>query len=69
MYHKRLNGLAMIYISIRVIMYEANRNDGHPSCDHGLKRNTSSVDLCYLGLRTNLQLNTSITLSPLGSTP
>ena len=41
----RLNGLAMIYISIKVIRYEANQNDGYPFLDHGLKHNTSLVDL------------------------
>ena len=41
----RLNGLAMVYMSIEVIRYKTNRNEGHPSYDHGLKHDTSSTDL------------------------
>ena len=45
MYQVSLNGLAMVYISIGVIRYEADQNDGHPSYDHGLKHNTPSTNL------------------------
>ena len=31
-------------IFVKVIRYMANQNDGHPSCNHGLKCNTSSID-------------------------
>ena len=32
----------------------ANRNDGHPSCNHGLKHNTSSADLHWLAPRRKI---------------
>ena len=48
------NGL---YILIKMACYKANRNNGHPSYDHGLKHNTSSVDPCWLALRINPNLN------------
>ena len=60
-YHVRLNGIAMVFnISIKVIRCKANRNDGHPSCDHGLKCNTSSTNPHWWGLRTGLYPDMSI---------
>ena len=44
------NGL---YISIKVIRYMTNQNDGHPSCDHGLEYHTSSTNPCGSVLRSN----------------
>ena len=64
----RLNGLVIVYMSTRVIKHNANRNEGYPSYDHDLKHDTSSIDLYWLGLRTNFYLNMSIMLAPLGST-
>ena len=34
-----------------ITRYMANQNDGHPSCDHGLKHNISSLDLHWLAQR------------------
>ena len=46
----------------------ANRNDGHPSYDHGLKHSTSLVDPRWSALRIGFHLDPSIMLRPLGST-
>ena len=46
------------------IRYKANRNDGHPSFDHDLKRNTSSVDPHQLALKIGFRLGQS-TMQPL----
>ena len=43
--HVRLKGASNgLNIHKRVIKYEANRNDGHPSCNHDLKCHTSSTN-------------------------
>ena len=39
--------------------YMANKNDGHPSYDHGLKRNTFLADLHWSALRTDFHPNLS----------
>ena len=44
-------------ISIKVIRYNVNLNDGHPSYNHGLKCDTSSIDLYLLALRISFHLN------------
>ena len=31
-------------ILVKFIRYMSNQNDGHSSCNHGLKCNTSSID-------------------------
>ena len=46
------------------IRYKANRNDGHPSFDHDLKRNTSSADPRWLALKIGFHLGQS-TMQPL----
>ena len=46
------------------IRYKANRNDGHPSFDHDLKRNTSSVDPHWLVPKIGFHLGQS-TMPPL----
>ena len=51
--------LATIYISTKVIRYKTNQNEGHPSYDHGFKRNTFLVDLHKLCLRTDFLLDPS----------
>ena len=38
---------------VKVIRYMANRNDGHSSCNRGLKCNTSSIDPHWSALRIN----------------
>ena len=48
------NGLNIL---VKVISHMANRNDGHPSCNHGLKCNTSSIDAHWSALRINFRLN------------
>ena len=70
----RLNGLATVKkkkkkkCESRVIRYMANRNDGHPSCDQGLKRRTFSVDPHWLALRIGFHLSPSTMQLPLRST-
>ena len=49
-----------------MIRYMANRNDGHPSYDQGLKRKTFSVDPHWLALRIGFHLSPSIMQLPLG---
>ena len=44
-------------ILVKVIKYMANRKDGHPSCNHGLKCNTYSIYPHWLSLRINFHLN------------
>ena len=39
-----------------MIRYMANRNDGHPYDDHGLKGKNFSVDPCWLALRIGFHL-------------
>ena len=46
--------------------YMVNRNDGHPSCDHGLKRKTFSVDLHWLAPRMGFHLSPSMMPQLLG---
>ena len=50
-----------------VIRYMANRNDGHLSCDQGLKRKTFSVDPYWLVLRIGFHLSPSTMQLPIGS--
>ena len=66
----RLNGLATVKkkCESQVIRYMANRNDGHPSCDQGLKRKTFSVDPHWLALRIGVHLSPSTMQLPLRST-
>ena len=40
-----------INILVKVIRYMVNRNDGHPSYNHGLKCNASSIDPHWSTLR------------------
>ena len=47
----------------------ANQNDGHPSCDHGFKHNTSLVDPHWSALRIGFHLNPSTMQRPLELTP
>ena len=47
------NGLNIL---VKVIRYMANRNDEHPYYNHGLKCNTSSIDLHWPALRINFRL-------------
>ena len=61
----RLNGLAMVYMSTRVIRYKANRNEGHPFYDHDLKHDISLANLHRLGLRIDFYLDMPIMLAPL----
>ena len=49
-----------------MIKYMVNRNDGHPSYDHGLKRKTFSVDLHWLALRIGFHLSPSTMQLSLG---
>ena len=48
------NGLNIL---VKVIRYMANRNDGHPSYNHGLKCNNSLIDPHWSALRINFRLN------------
>ena len=48
------NGLNIL---VKVIRYMTNRNDGHLSCKHGLKCNTSSIYPHWLASRINFCLN------------
>ena len=64
----RLNGLAMVYMSIGVIRYKANQNEGHPSYDHDLKHDIFLANLHRSGLRIDFYLDMSIMLVPLRST-
>ena len=41
--HKAQRASNGLNILVKVIRYVANRNDGHLSCNHGLKCNTSSI--------------------------
>ena len=47
----------------KVIRHMANRNDGHPSSNHGLKCNTSSIDPHWSALRINFYLNHQLCIS------
>ena len=62
----RLNGLVIVYMSTRVIKYNANRNEGHPSYDHDLKHDISLANLHWSGLRTDFYLDMPIMLVLLG---
>ena len=64
----RLNGLTMVYISIKVIRYKANQNEGHLSYNHGLKHNTSSTNPHWSALRTSFRLDLSTIQPTLEST-
>ena len=46
----------------------ANRNDGHPSCDHGLKHSTFLADPHWSAPRIGFHLNPSTMQRLLGST-
>ena len=62
----RLNGLAMVHMSIRVIKYKDDWNEGHPSYDHDLKHDISLANLHWSGLRTDFYLDMPIMLVLLG---
>ena len=47
----------------------ANRNDGHPFYDHGLKYSTFLADPRWSTLRIGFHIDPSTMQRPLGSTP
>ena len=48
-----------------ITRYVANQNDGHPSCNHGFKHNTSSTDLYWSALRIGFHIDPSTMQRPL----